>query len=104
MTPDRIKEYLQNYLDNVIIPKVNREFPSEENDGPLKMEVHKILKGSYQPTIYHVFIDVEPPSTLKSSLKKTENDIDDFFKVLSINNRIKVFWNKRPIFKDDNLV
>ena len=104
MELEKIKEYLQNYLDSVIIPKVNTEFPSEENDGPVNLKVYQVLKGSYQPAIYHVFIDVEPPSTLKSSLRKVEVDIDDFFKIFSIKNRIKVHWNKRPVFKDSNLV
>lgn len=104
MNPDKIKEYLQTYLDNVIIPKINKEFPSEENDEPVKMQVYRILKGSYQPPIYHVFIDVEPPSTLKSSLKRSEKDIDDFFKIFSIVNKIKVHWNKRPAFKGSDLI
>ena len=104
MNLDKITIYLQNYLDSIVIPRVNDEFSSEENNVPIKMEVHKILKGSYQPPIYHVFIDVEPPSTLKSSLKKAESDIADFFKIFSINNRIKVHWNKRPMFKDGSLV
>ena len=104
MNLDKITIYLQNYLDSVVITRVNDEFPSEDNDVPVKMEVHKILKGSYQPAIYHVFIDVEPPSTLKSSLKKAEADIADFFKIFSINNRIKVHWNKRPSFKNNSLV
>jgi hypothetical protein len=89
MNLDRIKEYLGNYLNSVLIPKIN-------TDEPISMNVNDVLKGSYQPPIYHVFIDIEPHDTLKSTLKQTESDIADFFKIFSINNRIKVHWNKRP--------
>jgi hypothetical protein len=97
MNLDRIEEYLENYLNSVLIPKIN-------TDEPISMNVIDVIKGSYQPPIYHVFINIEPHDTLKSKLKQTESDIADFFKIFSINNKIKVHWNKRPIFKDNNLV
>ena len=93
MNLNRIKEYLSNYLNSVLLPKVS-------SDMPIRMEVIDVLKGSYQPPIYHVFINIEPHDTLKSTLKQTESDIADFFKIFSINNKIKVHWNKRPSFKD----
>jgi len=93
MNLNRIKEYLSNYLNSVLLPKVS-------SDIPISMEVMDVLKGSYQPPIYHVFINIEPHDTLKSTLKQTESDIADFFKIFSINNKIKVHWNKRPSFKD----
>jgi hypothetical protein len=97
MNLERIKEYLENYLNSVLIPKIN-------TDEPISMNVIDVLKGSYQPPIYHVFINIEPHDTLKSTLKQTESDIADFFKIFSINSKVKVHWNKRPIFKDNNLV
>ena len=97
MDLDKIKEYLQTYLDDVVIPNINKD---ESLGEPISMRVTYILKGSYQPPIYHVFIQVKPHDILKSSLKKTEEDIADFFKVFSINNRIKVHWNKSPALKD----
>jgi hypothetical protein len=103
MNLEKIKNYLQTYLDDVILPRINDEFTSEENDEPIKMEVFQVLKGSYQPPIYHVFIDVEPHDILKIMLKKSEEDITDFFKIFSINNKIKVHWNKRPASKDSEL-
>jgi hypothetical protein len=92
-----IKEYLQNYVDSVLIPKINTD---ESLIEPITMNVTDVLKGSYQPPIYHVFIQIEPHDTLKSLLKKSETDIADFFKLFSINNKIKVHWNKSPAFKD----
>ena len=102
MEVEKIKKFLQSYIDSVIVPKVNKELASEENDEPIKMEVFQVLKGSYQPPIYHVFIDIEP-NWDGSYRKKIENDVNDFMKILSIPNRLKIHWNKRPAFKDSDL-
>ena len=102
MELEKVKKYLQTYLDDEIIPKMNKELASEENDESIKMEVFQVLKGSYQPPIYHIFIDIEP-NWEGSYRKKIENDISDFMKILSINNKIKVHWNKRPALKDSEL-
>ena len=99
MEVDKIKKFLQSYLDSVIVPKANKELASEENDEPIKIGVFQILKGSYQPPIYHAFIDIEP-NWDGSYRKKIENDISDFMKVLSIRNKLKIHWNKRPEIKD----
>ena len=101
MDLEKIKDYLQNYLNDVILPNINTD---ESLVEPITMNVTDVLKGSYQPPIYHVFIDVEPPHTLRADLKKIESNISDFFKMFSINNRIKVHWNKRPSFKNNSLV
>ena len=99
MDTNKIEKYLQAYIDNVIVPKANKELASEENDEPIKMGVFQVLKGSYQPPIYHVFIDMEP-NWQGSYTKKIEGDVIDFMKILSIPYRIKIYWNKRPSFKD----
>jgi len=101
MNPEKIKNYLQVYLDDVISPKINKELVGEE-DEPIKMDVFQVLKGSYQPPIYHIFIDIEP-NWDGSYRKKIENDITDFMKIFSINNKIKIHWNKRPASKDSEL-
>jgi hypothetical protein len=97
MEIEKLEKYLQTYLDDVISPNMNQELVGEE-DEPIKMNVFQILKGSYQPPIYHAFIDMEP-NWEGSYRKKIENDISDFMKILSINNKLKVHWNKRPSFK-----
>ena len=91
---DRIKEFLQDYLDTVVLPVSNAE-----RNEPLTMNVKSILKGSYQPPIIHVFIDVEPHWTPRMSLSGIERDISNFFKVFSINFRVKIHWNKSPNLK-----
>ena len=98
MDSDKIEKYLQAYIDTAIVPKINKELASEENDKLTKMKVFQDLKGSYQPPIYHVFIDIEPNWEIYR--KKTENYISDFMKILSIPYRIKIHWNKRPSIKD----
>jgi hypothetical protein len=103
MEIEKIEKYLKVYLDDIILPNVNRLQKILTDDSlvePITMNVTDVLKGSYQPPIYHVFIQIEPHDTLKSLLKKTETDIDDFFKVFSINNRINIHWNKSPAFKN----
>lgn len=91
---DRIKGFLQDYLDTVVLPRSN-----SEREEPISMVVKAILKGSYQPPIIHVFIDVEPHWTPRMSLTGIENDITNFLKVFSINFRVKIHWNKQPILK-----
>lgn len=96
MDLDKIKDYLQTYLDNVITPDINRELVGEE-DEPITLTVYALRKGSYQPPIYHVFIDINP-NWNGSILKKVEKNIEDFMKIFSIKNKIKIHWNKRPLF------
>ena len=91
---DRIKEFLQDYLDTVVLPASN-----SERSEPLSMNVKSILKGSYQPPIIHVFIDVEPHWTPRMSLSGIERDISNFFRIFSINFRVKIHWNKSPNLK-----
>ena len=98
MEIEKLEKYLQTYLDDVISPYINKELVGEE-DEPIKMNIFQILKGSYQPPIYHVFIDIEP-NWEGSYRKKIENDVNDFMKILSIPNRLKIHWNKRPEIKD----
>lgn len=110
MNPEKIKFYLQNYLDSVVTPKVNKK-RGEAGFSKAKFDVYQIVKGSFQPPIYHIFLDTEPLIQKKSGLKPhvimmmdgVQKDINNFFKVLSINSPTKVHWNKRPIFKNDSL-
>jgi len=110
MTTEKIQQYLQVYLDSVTKPNVDKT-RNEMGMGPINFTIHSIIKGSYQPPIYHIFLDTEPE--IKKSrnlephtsimLQKIQQDIQDFFKILSINFPTKVHWNKRPLFKNDTL-
>ena len=98
MEIEKLEKYLQTYLNDVVTPMVNKELVGEE-DEPITLTVNAIRKGTYQPPIYHVFIDMEP-NWQGSYTKKIEGDVIDFMKILSIPYRIKIYWNKRPSFKD----
>lgn len=98
MEIELLKKYLQVYLDDVIIPKINKELVGEE-DEPITMKVYDIVKGSHQPPIHHIFIDMYP-SWKGSLLKIIENDIRHFMKMFSLNFPIKIHWDKRPAFKN----
>lgn len=110
MDLEKLKEYLQNYLDTVVSLKVNEK--RNLIDLPeIKFDVFQVLKGSYQPPMFHVFLDTEPEIRKKSGLKPhtimmmdgIKKDIEDFLKIFSINNKVIVHWNKRPIFKDGTI-
>lgn len=97
MDLEKIKKYLQVYLDEVVTPKINRELVGEE-DEQITMKIYDILKGSYQPPIIHIFIDIDP--NWKGSItNKLENEILRFMEMFSIPFKIKVHLNKRPAFK-----
>ena len=99
MNGQQIAKYLQNYLNDVITPKI--ENVPGEGDKIENLLVQTILKGSSINPLLHIFIDTVP--TVKTNtthnyrkLMKIDKDIEDFFKYLTIQNKIKVHWNKRP--------
>ena len=98
MNIEKLKKYLQHYLDTVVTPRFNEQ---EEGGRVESFNVHDILKGSFQPAIIHVFLHSNPvisrPSgTTKTKLRQVEKDIMDFIKMFSISNPIRVHLNKRP--------
>lgn len=98
MDLDKIKEYLQTYLDDVITPMINRELIGDEDeDEQINLTVNALRIGSYNPPIFHIFININP-NWDGSILKKMEKDIEEFIRIFSIDNRVKVHWNKRPAF------
>ena len=96
MDIERIHGYLQQYLDDIITPTINRELVGEE-DEPISLTVYTLRMGSYNPPIFHAFIDIDP-NWNGSILKRLERNIEDFMKIFSIKNKVKVHWNKRPAF------
>lgn len=93
MEIERIHSHLQNYLDSVVLPKHN-----EARSVPITLSVYTLRLGSYNPPIFHVFIDVHPNDTPKMSLSGVERDIVNFLKIFSIDNKVKIHWDKRPLF------
>jgi hypothetical protein len=110
MEINRVKRLLQNYLDTVVTPKFN-EKREEFGLEPVEMNIHDILKGRYQPPIIHIFLDTEPTIKKTYGMKPfmvmligwIENEINNFMKIFSLDNKIKIHWNKRPIFNNASL-
>lgn len=100
MELEKLKGYLQTYLDNVITPTINKELVSDE-DEPITLSAHALIMGSYKPPMLHVFIDIDP-NWNGSILNRVEKDIEDFIRIFSIDNRVKIHWNKRPFFRNSN--
>jgi len=96
MNLEKIHEYLQHYLDDVITPNINREL-AVDGDEPITLSVYTLRMGSYNPPIFHVFID-GAPNWKGIVLKRLEKDVENFMKIFSMNNKVKVHWNKRPAF------
>ena len=96
MDLEKIKIYLQAYLDDVITPMINKELVGEEDES-ITLTVNALRKGSYKPPIFHIFINIDP-NWKGSILNRLEKNIEDFIKVFSIENKVKVHWNKRPLF------
>jgi hypothetical protein len=109
MEINRIKRLLEDYLDTVVTPTLNKK-RSEFGFEPVELSIHDILKGSYG--MIHIFLDSEPVAIKKTfgmrpmvvmMLSSVENEITNFLKIFSIDNKIKVHWNKRPIFNNATL-
>jgi len=96
MEIDKIKKYLQLYLDDVITPEINNELVGED-DGPIKLSVHKITYGNANPNRINFFLDMDPDWTKGSYTYKINKDISSFFKMLGLDNSLHIYWNQRPL-------
>jgi hypothetical protein len=110
MEIELVKKYLQNYLDFVLNERYTKK-KKALGFSPIEFRVHDIIKGSYQPPMIHVFLDSEPEMKRSMANKpwatmfmnEVERDIENFMSSISIPYKIKVHWNKRPIFKNETL-
>ena len=100
MELEKAKKYLQQYLDDVIVPKVNRELVGEE-DEPISITVYDIKQKVHLPTEMVVFLDIEPDWSRGSIVKKLDDDVIGFMRMLGYRNLIIVAWNKRiqPLYE-----
>lgn len=100
MNIEKLKKYLQHYLDSVVTPR----FIEGENEDKIEsFQLIDILKGSYQPPIVHVFLHSvpvvnHPTQTTKSQFRQLEKDTSDFIKMFGVTNPIRVHMNKTPAF------
>ena len=98
MKIEKIKNYLEHYLDSVITPRFKE---GENEDNIESFQLIDILKGSYQPPIVHVFLHSipvtnHPSKATKSQFRQVEKDVIDFIKMFGITNPVRVHMNKTP--------
>lgn len=97
METDKIEKYLQNYLDDVVLPEINSELVGED-DEPIKLKVHKVNYGKSNPNRINFFIDMDPDYSKGSITPRIDSDISNFFKMLGVDKQLHIYWNKRPLY------
>ena len=102
MDLEKIKKYLQSYLDTILTPRYNKK-RAELGFNPMEFNVSEILEENHQPPTIHIFLNTKPEIKKGRSLKphasltiiRVEKDISDFLKMFSIDFPIKVHWNEK---------
>jgi hypothetical protein len=100
MELEKVKNYLQVYLDEIITPKINDELVGDE-DEPITIKVHDIKQKEHNPNEMVVFLDMEPDWSKGSVIDKINDDVINFMRMVGYNKWIIVAWNKRtqPIYE-----
>lgn len=97
MDLNKVKEYLQVYLDEVITPELNKELDPEGNE-PISISIYKVNLGESDPNRLNFFLDMEPNWSGASIGHKLNIDLSRFVKMLGIEKNLHIYWNKRPLF------
>jgi len=97
MEIEKIKKYLQVYLDDVITPQINDELVGED-DEPIKISIYKVNFGEANPNRMNVFLDMDPDWSKGSYTSIINSDISNFFKMLGLDKSLHIYWNQRPLF------
>ena len=100
MKLEKVEKYLQVYLDDIIIPQINKELVGED-DEPITIKVYQIKQKEHRPDEIVVFLDMEPDWSKGSITGKIDDDIINFMRMIGFNDWIIVAWNKRtqPIYE-----
>ena len=77
MDLNKVKKYLQIYLDEVIEPKLNRELVGED-DEPIKIKVYDVKQKEHLPEEMVIFLDMEPDWSHGSIIPHINTDIVKF--------------------------
>jgi hypothetical protein len=94
MELEKIKKYLQRYIDDIIVPYVNGQLVGED-DEPITIHVHDIKQKEFNPDEIVVFLDMEPDWSKGSVIDKINEDVIGFMRMMGYKNWIIVAWNKR---------
>ena len=92
----KIEKYLQNYLDDIVSPKINDELVGED-DEPIKVSVYKVTHGESNPNRINFFLEMDPDWSKGSITHKINLDISRFFQMLGIDKNLHIYWNKKPL-------
>jgi hypothetical protein len=92
-----IERYLQIYLNDVMIPQINREL-DPEGEEPINISIYKINLGEQNPNRLNFFLDIDPDWSGGSISSKLNHDLSRFVKMLGIEKNLHIYWNKRPLF------
>jgi hypothetical protein len=97
MEIEKIKKYLQVYLDEVIIPEINSEFVGKD-DQPISITIDNIMYGVMNPNRISFILHMEPDLTKSTITDKINLDLSRFVKMLGIEKNLHVYWNVRELF------
>jgi hypothetical protein len=95
MELEKIKKYLQAYLDDIITPYLNSELIGEE-DEPIEVKVRHIKQKQHNSDEIVVFLDMEPDWSNGSIVPNINTDIGRFMNMLGLRKKFIIAWNKRP--------
>jgi hypothetical protein len=100
MELDKVKKYLQAYLDDIITPYLNSELVGEE-DEPIEVKVHQIKQKQHNSDEIVVFLDMEPDWSKGSIVPHINTDIGRFMNMLGLRKKFIIAWNQRtqPIYE-----
>lgn len=97
MEIEKIQKYLQKYINDVILPEINHDLESD-GEEPISITIYKITIGVHNPNRINFFLDMDPDLSESEYGEIINSDIMSFFKMLSIDKKIHIYWNKRPLF------
>ena len=104
MDTEKIKGFLQTYLDTILTPRYSK-IRAERGFSPIEFNVLEIIEeDEWLPQIFHIYFTTKPiiqngrllkPHT-SYMMNKVEKDIKDFLKMFSIDSPIRFHWNEGP--------
>jgi len=94
MELEKVKKYLQVYLDDIIVPQLNSELVGDD-DEPITVKVHDIKIKEHIPSEAVVFLDMNPDWSKGSITRKFDEDIRRFLHMIGFNKLTFVAWNQR---------
>ena len=93
---EKYKKVLQYYLDSVLNPKI-KNFGNNPEE-PTKVSIHRIYYSENFPNRLSFFLDIDPKLLSDEKMNSITDDLKDFYRMLSEEKKIHIYWNKIPLF------